>query len=213
MSAHGHSKNSSDIKGLSFIFKFFKDELKQMVKIDDERKKELEATKDRLKDFETRYVQISKSFSSLKTDLEEKNSKLTKANALLESKVVEIDKLEKKLLELNEMVSNQTKENQKIREECEKLKLTLDETISSNSITLENLQRVLASEKKFKEESQIKVQKLKTRLTELEDTNKLNESTKMELELKLKEKINDYERVKSEYDKIQNVLSYIKANT
>jgi chromosome segregation ATPase len=183
------------------------------VKIDDERKKELETTNDRFKDLEKRYAQISKSFSSLKTDLEEKNSKLTIANTTIESKIAEINKLEKKLLESNEMVSNQTKENQKIREECEKLKLTLDETISSNSITLENLQRVLASEKKFKEESQIKVQKLKTRMTELEDTNKLNETTKMELELKLKEKVNDYERVKSEYDKIQNVLSYIKANT
>jgi len=89
----------------------------------------------------------------------------------------------------------------------------LDETISSNTITLENLQRVLATEKKYKEESQNKVQKFKTRLTELEETNKLNENTKTELELKLKEKNSDYEKLKNEYDKIQAVLSYIKANT
>ena len=89
----------------------------------------------------------------------------------------------------------------------------MDETISSNTITLENLQRVLATEKKYKEESQNKVQKFKTRLTELEETNKLNENTKTELELKLKEKNSDYEKLKNEYDKIQAVLSYIKANT
>lgn len=170
-------------------------------------------TKEKLKDSETKFNQISKSFNNLKSDLDEKNEKLLRVSTSLESKATELVKLEKKLIEVNESVSNLTKENQKNKEECEKLKLTLDETISSNTITLENLQRVLATEKKYKEESQNKVQKFKTRLTELEETNKLNENSKIELELKLKEKNCDYEKLKNEYDKIQGVLSYIKANT
>jgi hypothetical protein len=190
-----------------------RDELKGSIQNEEQLKRDLDSSKEKLRDFEIKYGQMSKSFDSLKQDLVEKNGKLDIKTTKLETTLEKMAICENKLVELNHTCSNLTNESKKYKEECERLKISLEESISSNSITVENLQRVLSSETNSKKEVQLKFQKLKKQMTEIEEVNAKNEQLKLDSQKSFNEKCSEFDKLKTEYDKIQTVLSYIKANT